>query len=264
MALYEWLEASRVSICLLFLFIASIYDVKTREVPNAVWAVFAPLGAALTVASLVFGGLDHSFLILWVLSAALTICLSMALFYLGLFGGADAKALMCISASMPTHPRLFTPIFKLLIPLLPISTFNNAVLSASLLTFVMLAKNLADLIKHKGRIFEGLEGEKLATKFLAFITGFRAEAEKVRSGRHNYIILEQIRRENGKEKRSLKIFQRLNSEEQDGAERIPDELNGKIWVTMGLPFLVFIAVGFAATLFIGDIVFWLAVLAVQH
>ncbi|MEM2913186.1 MAG: A24 family peptidase C-terminal domain-containing protein [Candidatus Bathyarchaeia archaeon] len=263
MDMYEWVDPLRFLLCLLFLLIASIYDIRTREVPNWIWAVFAPTGLALTLTSLVLGGWSYPRITMLVISAFLTICLSLALFYIGMFGGADAKALMCLAAAMPIYPEKFELTANLLLPMPPISTFNNAVLAASLLTFVISFRNLIDLIKHKGRIFEGLEKERLVKKIAAFITGFRVDAEKIRDEKHHYILLEEFSMgENGKLIRRLKILRSLNAEERE-EKLIPKELGGKVWVTMGLPFLVFIMLGFLTSFLFGDIIFWLITAAAR-
>jgi len=116
-------------------------------------------------------------------------------------------------------------------------------------------RNLADLIKNGMEVFEGLEEEKTITKIFAFLTGFRIEAQRLRVRKHHYIILEEFtKEEDGRIRRSLKVFQRVNSEER---KSIPKEIDGKIWVTIGLPFLVFITIGFVLAMFVGDLVFWL-------
>ncbi len=259
--MHDWFNLLRFSACLLFLSIASVYDIKTREVPNSVWLFFAPLGLILTLVSLALDNWKLSLMITCIISVAIIIGLSLALFYLGLFGGADAKALMCLAVSMPVYPsiRFIRPIFGSYSQtpslLLPLSTFNNAVLIASLLVFVIILKNSMDLARNGMRIFEGLEEERIMIKILAFITGFRVEAHKLRAEKHHYIILEKFDRgENGKIRRHLKVLQHVSSE---GEKSIPREINGKIWVTIGLPFLVFITIGFMLAIFVGDIVFWL-------
>jgi preflagellin peptidase FlaK len=260
---YEWIDPLRFLLCLLFLLIASIYDVRTREVPNWVWAFFAPIGLALTFTSLAVDGWSHQRITMLVISAFLTICLSLALFYIGMFGGADAKALMCLAAAMPIYPEKFELVTKILLPMPPISTFNNAVLIASLLTIANSFRNLIDFIKYKGRIFEGLEDDRLLKKIAAFITGFRVDAAKILYEKHYYILLEEFSRgEDGRLIRSLKILRSLNDEKRE-EKLIPEEFSGKVWVTMGLPFLVFITLGFLISFFFGDIIFWLIVTAVR-
>ena len=164
---------------------------------------------------------------------------------------------------MPIYPEEFELTARLLLPMPPISTFNNAVLVASLLTIAISFRNLIDLIKSKGRIFEGLEEDSLVKKIAAFITGFRVDAEKIVDEKHYYILLEEFSRgENGKLIRRLKILRSLNNEEQE-EKLIPKELCGKVWVTMGLPFLVFIMLGFLTSFIFGDIIFWLIATAAR-
>ena len=263
--MFEWLDSARTAICLLFLTAASIHDIKSREVPNSIWIVFALIGLALTLISLALSGWNRTTILTWLVTAAVTVGLSMALFYLGLFGGADAKALMCLAAAMPTQPSIM-PIKPLLEQInthcilqlpLPISTFNNAVLTASLLAIAILIKNLVNLARNREKIFDGIENVGPLTKIFTLLTGYRVDANKLRSEKHHYIILEEISRgEDGKIKRRLKPLQRLSSEEENNmGKNIPEDLNGKIWVTPGLPFITFITAGFTTATFIGDIIF---------
>jgi len=254
-ALY-WLNVLRLLLCLFFLSLASLYDIKTREVPDRVWIIFAPAGSVLTLLSLILSKWNHQNLIISALSIVLTACMALILFYLGMFGGADAKALMCLAIAMPTYPKTnFKFPIKIVLPMLPISVLNNAILLASSLVLVMVSKNLLDVIIGE-EIFEGLEAEKLVTKIFAFITGFRVDVKKLRDGRHHYIVMEEFsRKENGMLMRRLKLLKPIGLEEE--IMNIPEEFNGKVWVTMGLPFLVFITLGFLIAIFVGDIIFWL-------
>jgi len=73
--------------------------------------------------------------------------------------------------------------------------------------------------------------------------------------------LEQFSRgENGKVVRQLILFPTLeeeNSEDKERFEELLNEVDGKVWVTPGLPFLIFITLGFVAALFVGDFISWL-------
>lgn len=259
------LDSLRLSLCLTFLSIASIYDLKFREVPDLVWIISAPVGLALSIASLVLSGTNQiSEMIVWIMTLIVVSGLSLALFYSGLWGGADAKAMICLAISMP--PRLniefIKPIFEQrsqnVFPLpIPISTLNNSVLAAALLTAAMSLRNLIDLARSGGRIFEGLEKTSLLKKALAFTTGYRVKAEKLRSGKHHYMIMEEFSMEgDGSFKRNLKILRILGANDETKS-KIPEGINGKIWVTPALPFLLFMEAGLIITVFLGDIIFWL-------
>ena len=84
-------------LCLLY---ASYTDIKTREVSNTLWKlmlVTAPLFAFYTF-------YHHNGFILYVLSLAITFILFYLLFTYNLIGGADTKALICISAVLTITP----------------------------------------------------------------------------------------------------------------------------------------------------------------
>jgi preflagellin peptidase FlaK len=126
----ELFDGLRVLISLVFLFYASWSDFKTREVSNWVWALFAPLAFLLTTLQYVL--FPQDLLYNFVLPFVITLALSLVLFYAGGFGGADAKALICLSFALPVYPSflLESPIGYL--PLIfPLSVFINAVFLAS-------------------------------------------------------------------------------------------------------------------------------------
>ena len=104
----EWFELSRIFASLLFLTISSWYDYKLREVPNRVWAFFAPTAFALISLQLCFDHLmgANPVPVFWLLSFAVTAGISLLLFYAGFFGGADAKALICMAIALPVYPSL--------------------------------------------------------------------------------------------------------------------------------------------------------------
>lgn len=261
------IDLARFFICLLFLLIASFHDIWSREVPDKLWIIFAPIGLTLTLASIALSELNLLILIAWIIVIAVMSGLALALFYLGLFGGADSKALMCLAVAMPFQPRL--PLTKLPLELLinippPLSTFNNAILLAALSTILILMRNLFDYARDR-RLFEGLEHEGSFKRALALLTGYRVSADRLRSGKHFYLPMEEFaRREDGSIARRLRIFGRLPANEELPKEDIPADLHGKVWVTPGLPFIVFIALGFLITVFVGDIILLLVNIVLVH
>jgi preflagellin peptidase FlaK len=258
----EWLEVLRISLSLLFLTVSSWYDFRTIEFPNEVWGFFAPVGFALT--SLQFyldyltGGM--SFLVFWLLSFIITTGVSLVIFYVGFFGGADAKALICLSIALPVYPPSIRYYLDVLTPFFPLAVLSNAVIGASLLVLVFASYNLLKLIQIGKKMFDGLEGEPLRSKVLAFITGFKVDLEKLKNESH-YIPLEYFSRgKDGEIVRHLRISLQLedeNSQKNKWYDNLSNELNGKIWATPGLPFLIFVTAGFVAALLIGDFSSWL-------
>jgi len=257
--MYEWLEAAKVCLSLFFLSLSSWQDYKKREVSNRIWLLFAPSGLAFSLLQFYFTT-NQSFILFMGLSLLVVTGVSLALFYLGLFGGADAKALICLSLALPVYPSYLNPYLNVISPLFSLSILSNAVLFSSVLIFGMVLFNLYRRFRVGEKLFEGLEDEPLWNKILVFVTGFRIDINKLGNSPH-LIPLETISRgENGKGIRRLKIFFRLSEDSTQETGSLNDfyeEIEGKIWVTPSLPFLIFITIGFVAALFLGDVLIWL-------
>ena len=98
-------EFTRFIPIILILAYAAICDHKTGHVPNQTWK-YAPFGLISTILTLLF---YPNLLTLTATSIALTTTLSLTLFYLGIWGGADAKALITIALCTPLTPLWSTP-----------------------------------------------------------------------------------------------------------------------------------------------------------
>lgn len=109
-------EYVSVAITLVFLTIAAISDLKTREVPDKVWLAFGPIGLALTIYRTF---VDPSVLLFTGVSVGLSILVAFGLVFFGLAGGADAKALMCLGLTLPLPPGSCESITGLCAPVLP-------------------------------------------------------------------------------------------------------------------------------------------------
>lgn len=263
--MYQWLESLRIFLSFSFLVLSSFFDLRSREVPNWVWMLFAPLGFASSFLQF-YMEKENSFLVFWLLSFLVTTGLSLALFYLGLFGGADAKALICLSVAMPVYSSSLHPYFRVSNPIFSLSVFSNAVLGSSLLVFGIAGHNLFRLIQTRGKLFEGLERESFWNKILVFMIGYRIDLDKLGRDSHHIPLEYFSEGEHGETIRHLRVSPRL-AEEPFGKKHCfdgPFEMaNGKIWATPGLPFLVFVTIGFFVALFAGDVIMWLAVQAIS-
>ena len=261
------LIAVKVTVSLAFLIYASWSDYKTREVSNRVWALYAPLALALSVAQLLL--YEPSRLPFFGLSFGITAVFALLLFYSGAFGGADSKALMCIALALPFSTEI---IFAPLVPggvsplsqnLFPVTIFSNSVLFAAATGIYMLFHNIVWHKKRRKALFEGsLAHESIAKKFVALITGHKVAVCNVREKWHVYP-MEDVE-EDGETplERKLVLVPR-----DEGRDEIVGRLSkavdsGKIdsyvWATPGLPMLIFITIGLIVSLLFGDFV-WLLV-----
>jgi archaeal preflagellin peptidase FlaK len=255
------LDGARIILCLSFLVYASWSDYKTREVSNKVWAALGPLALGLTgFQFLVYSPQPLQFLTSYVLAFAITSGLAVAVFYAGGFGGADAKALMCIALALPVYPNHLLPQpVGFVSPLFPITVFTNGVLLGALSVFYALFRNLVWMVRNRGSIFEGLATESFGRKILALVSGYKVKVSKLEKG-HMYPLEDVYVNEYGEKKRKLLTFPRYE-ERGEIVSRITENIKEKrlgdmVWATPGLPLLIFITAGLIVALTYGDIV-WL-------
>lgn len=259
----EALDGIRVFLCLSFLIYASWSDLKKREVSNMVWVAFAPLALALTSLQYLFA---PQLLPLYALSFAVTSALSAALFYAGAFGGADAKALICLSLALPTYPvHLLQPFFSYMVPFFTITIFCNAVLLAALSVFYAITRNCLWKGRTGKRLFEGFEKESKWRKVLTILCGYKVEAAELEKGGYWYPLEDIHVSEAGETERKLIVMPK-DEKREEVIERILNaarrgKLPKEVWVTPGLPFLIFITAGFIIALIYGDIVWIILCLA---
>ena len=257
------LDGSRIILCLSFLIYASWSDYKTREVSNKVWVILGPLSLVLTGSQfLVYSPQPLEFLIQYVLSFAITSGLAIAVFYVGGFGGADAKALMCIALALPVYPNnLFSQPTGFISPIFPMTIFTNSVLLGALSVFYALFRNIFWKARNRRDIFEGLENESFVRKILAILSGYKINISKLKMG-HTYPLEDVEVNDDGAIKRKLLVFPDYEEREEIITRIIKNVENETIvaglWATPGLPLLIFITAGLIISLFYGDLI-WILI-----
>ena len=256
-------EGARIILCFSFLVYASWSDYKTREVSNKVWVILGPLALVLTTFQfLVFSPQPSELIISYILSFVITSGIAIAVFYAGGFGGADAKALMCIALALPVYPsNLLSQPPGFISPLFPITIFTNSVLLGALSVFYALFRNIFWITKNKIGIFKGLESETIGRKILALVSGYKINISKLKKG-HTFPLEDIEVNEEGTKKRKLLVFPNYE-EREEIVERLTENIENEkldeaVWVTPGLPLLIFITVGLIISLFFGDIV-WIII-----
>ena len=98
---------------------AAYRDIKTRRVPNRVWLPLAVLALAVLVwdGYHAYVGNDRLFFLQVALSVGFIVPLATAFWYMGSFGGADAKAFYVVALLFPAAPIYYLPTVAL--PLRP-------------------------------------------------------------------------------------------------------------------------------------------------
>ncbi len=235
---------------------ASYRDIKERRVPHRTWR--PALAIAVPVALWIYG---LTILADWRVAAGylVLVVLFCGFFYafqaFNLFGGADAYALIIITACVPffpLEPALGAP---------PLGFFPFTVLANAVI--LNMAAPAAIFIRNVVRgnraplpyLFLGfpVDGEDIQNKF-----GFVMEEIEEKDGQlvRRFIgVGESLRRlVKGDDRRYTKDL-RLHP------ERYRHELAlyrraGKVWISYGIPFIIPITAGFATALFVGDILYW--------
>lgn len=263
-----YLDGFRIILTLSFLAYASWSDWKKREVSNRVWAVLAPLALFLTCLQYALFSVD---LLIYVLSFAVTSGLAVILFYAGAFGGADAKALICLSLVLPRYPKDVSITFAtsnsavLASPLFPITVFSNSVLLAAFTVVYALLRNLLWKLKTGSKLFEGFEKESFGRKLLALLTGYKINVAKLERYEYLYPLEDICETERSQADRKLLVIPKDDNRVQI-VKRISDaartgKIQNHVWATPGLPMLIFITVGLIIALVFGDLVWMLLFLA---
>lgn len=251
----EVFDGIRVFLCLAFFIYASWSDLKKREVSNKVWVVLAPPAFTLTVLRCFMFAQES--LNIYALSFAITSALSVTLFYAGAFGGADAKALICLSIALPSYPEtLFQPRSHF-IPFFPITVFTNAVLLAAFTSLYIILRNLLWRLKASRKLFEGFGNESFGRKALTLISGYKVSASELQKKAFLFP-LEDVERGEAGDFRRLVVFPK-DEERNQIVERLlgavrEEKIRDEVWATPGLPMLIFITAGLIVALFFGDLV----------
>jgi preflagellin peptidase FlaK len=272
------LSSARVVVSLVFLAYASWSDFKTREVSNNVWVAFAPTAFLLTFAQLLLyppiGGDVLESMIFYGTSFAVTSIFALVLFYVGAFGGADAKALMCIALAMPepsfmkpltdfgfAHLQVSLPLSGYVSFIFPITVFSNGVIIAASSVVYTLIRNIIWRRRTDARFFEGYKNVSLGRKVLTLLCGYKVRVADLKK---SFLYpLEDVRAtQSGKTERLLLLFPKDESREEI-IERLSQAegegtLKDAVWATPGLPMLIFITLGLIVALTVGDIV-WIAI-----
>ena len=175
-----------------------------------------------------------SYIVHYALGVGLVSAIGYAIYKAGLFGGADPKALVAIALTLPS----FEPIYKLHdFPALT-SLTNALIISLSGMCY-NIARNSISLARGIP-IFEGM-AESGIRKVLAYAVGFSSSSTS--SGK--YLFAMEERDDLGQRKF---VF---NPAQYDEFTCIKGK---RMWMTQALPFIVYIAIGFAVMLIAGDLI----------
>jgi preflagellin peptidase FlaK len=209
------IDVVRCAVGLLILGYAAYRDVKTREASNRLWLIMGGCGAVLLV-------VERPDILLTAVSIGVTVPFALLLYVFGM-GGADVKAMWALAVLVPLPPDVGSfPLVEVIIPVFPFVILLNSLLLIVALPVVYLAYNIR-------------QGTCL---FPYCLFGYKMRASTAKNA-----FFWSMEDDSGP---------RITPAKDMDIARFGDR---EIWVTPQLPFLVFIAIGFAIAFFYGDILF---------
>ena len=169
---------------------AALRDVRTRRLPNRIWPPLYAFGAVLLVweaaALWPLAGFEGTrFAVRAAISVLFVAPLGYAFWYLGAFGGADAKALIALALLFPTFPEYAVAGAELPIVETQIGVFSLTVLTNTVLLGLAYPLGLAGLNLSRGRLSaNSFLARPVATESLPDRHGrlFEDDAGETRSG----------------------------------------------------------------------------------
>jgi len=209
-------------IALTMLIVGSIIDVWKREIHDYYWIVFGVLGFLF-----VFISEDLTSNLLTIGFALIIAPFAILMWRLGLFGGADAFALIAIAVIAPLATISESPIT-------PFTTLSNAAILFVVPFLINITRNIIAKIKGEN-IFEGFD-ESTGKKIAAALMGYKAKNPKF-----GFAI---EKTEKGKKKFHFELH---HAENQEFCTK------PNTWITPGVPYLLLITAGFIIQIFYGDI-----------
>jgi len=233
------LDLVKFMVVLGFLLYSCKLDLNSRIVPNRVWKYMVMVTLPLTVLQLIVEPKPVLYYIIAGIQVLMIISLSYLLYHIGAYGGADAKAIMCLAVIFPFYPAYNGfPVLNMGFGSFAFATLANSVLAAPILLFGMFIRNIA---------VEGVKG--LRNNFLYYLTGYRVNVRDLPKF-HN--LLEYV-----DERGEFRRVRRAIEPNDEIIRRLLKRNIDVVWVTPALPFLVFITAGYIVAFIFGDLLYLL-------
>ena len=185
------------------------------------------------------------------------------LFQFGAMGGADSKALMCVALALPVAPAFLSPLWQapLVFYPFPIAILVNSFLLSISMMFILLGKNVLSRSSAGKGLFQGFEKESILRKALVLLTSYKTSFNVLQSSTHLYPA-EQVAVVDSRPVRQLHLVSSVDEERDKlvaGLQGYKDQglFSDGVWVTPGLPHLVFMTASLIVTVVVGDLLMWL-------
>ena len=213
----------RIFIAIAMLGLASGIDLKKREINDILWIGFAGLAVLL-----LFVAPDFWTTLKMVGISMIIVPVALVLWRFGIFGGADAFCLIVLAGLAPMSSVTSSQIT-------PFTTLTNAAILTVIPIFVNLGRNTISIIRGND-IFNGIDEPHLK-KILAMFIGYRTKNPK-----YSFCIEQTV---DGKRHLDFSLKHAENASFCSEAD---------MWVTPGLPYVLYITGGFVIQVLYGDVI----------
>ena len=204
--------------------LASFFDLKKREINDILWIGFSVLSAVLIFLS------PDMWSSLRIVGISMIIApIALVLWRFGVFGGADAFCLIVLASLAPMFTLNASQIT-------PFSTLTNAAILSITPLFVNLCINVVSILR-KEDIFEGID-ETRAKKIIAIFIGYKAK-----NPQYSFSLERMV---DGKKRLDFSLKH---------AEQTLFCNDHGVWVTPGVPYVLYITAGFVIQVLYGDLIF---------
>ncbi len=240
----------KIILSLTMLAYTSYLDVRYREVNPKIWLIFGFLGGTLTAAE-IFA--NNYLLTIVTINIVLGLVIGIISYILGLFGGADFLCLFILSIIHPYPP--VRPLYYVgpIYPFIVTIVMNSLLLSLAvpIINFTRNIRNMKYLRNLKA---------PLKYKLLYLLIGYPVTIKKYLKMKYTYPLIIYKYHE-GKTDIKFRLTFNIEEEHQEHQEYFKTLIDkgvlkedNIIWVTQGIPLLVFITLGYIMSISLGDIV----------
>jgi preflagellin peptidase FlaK len=213
----------RILAAIVMLGLASLIDLKKREINDKLWIIFSCVAVLLLFAS------SNFWLDLKTIGLSLIVSpIALILWRFGIFGGADALCLIVLAGLAPMSSMTQSQIS-------PFTTLENASILTVIPLFINLGRNVTSMIRGND-IFKDIDESNLK-KILAMFVGYRTKNPK-----HSFCI------ERITDGRRHLDFSPKHAEKTLFCNK------SDVWVTPGLPYVLYITGGFIIQIMYGDLI----------
>ncbi|MEM3104019.1 MAG: A24 family peptidase C-terminal domain-containing protein [Candidatus Bathyarchaeia archaeon] len=231
---------------------STVLDVKFREVQDEFWIIGSIIGTAINIIDVLTGQLE---LLRLLISLTVGCIMGFLLFYIGFFGGADSKALIFLSLTLPESPTWIQQ-FGVSLNIPVVTVFNNAIALSLCYPLAIAVLNTKELIMGRDPL-RGIYVKGRLRRTLLFLTVKRVSFEELKK-KVGYYPAEQPLEEDGRILRQPVYFMKAETDKEELLQKLEPYASKGLYrdgilVSPTIPFITFITLGLAS-LPVGDFI----------